>query len=186
MENFITIISSNCFANICQFFSAFGTVSAVALSLFILLSQRKVKFFINKSTLELFSTDNSLGGEISGYSATICNASNEKNIYLKQGLYVQMDKPDLNGNCIMIMLPIIELNSIFPIKKVLGPGEDYTFFISEKHIKNIINNTYKSNIICYFMDKFNRKYKFKIKRKDLKNKLDYINKNRECNNILSL
>lgn len=60
------------------FFSAFGTVSAVALSLFILLSQRKVKFFINKSTLELFSTDNSLGGEISEYSATICNASNEK------------------------------------------------------------------------------------------------------------
>ena len=185
MEEVKEFISSNLFANICQFFSAIGTVGAVVVSLLIVIIQKKVKVFITTSTLEMFSPGNiGSGFDVSGYSATICNGSNEKNIYLKQGLYVKMPKKDKNKNSVMMLLPIIELRSLFPHKDILGPGEDYTFFISEKHIRSIIKNNNKTYIECYFMDKFNRKYKFKIKRKDLEKKLKYIEENRD--EVLSL
>lgn len=180
MEELKEFISSNFFANICQLFSAIGTVGAVILSLLILIIQKKVKVFITTSTLEMFSpTEIRSGFNISGYSATICNKSSEKNIYLKQGLYIKMSKPDEKGNSIMMLLPIIELRSLFPHKDILGPGEDYTFFISEKHIRSIIKNNCHSTIKCYFMDKFNRKYNFKIKKKDLEKKLKYIEENND-------
>ena len=180
MECLIKIINSATFVNVCQFFSALGTMGAVIISLYVLLRGSKVKTIITSSTFENCYQDKS----ISGYSATILNASHDKNIYLKQGLFVLAEKKDEKGNDRMMLLPIIELIKLFPHKSVLGPGEDYTFFISEKHMKSILKYTQKKNIAFYFIDKFNKKYAFKIKRNDLEKKLEFIEKNRK--KIISL
>ncbi|MGN1311947.1 MAG: hypothetical protein ACI4U4_02905 [Bacilli bacterium] len=180
MQDFVNLVSSDFFANLCELFSAIGTVSAVVLSLYILFSQRKVKVFISTNTIDIISPYSMKDVKsICGYSATICNTSNEKNIYLKQPLYVKMDKPDEKGKSIMMLIPIVELNNVFPHKESIGPGEDFTFFISEKHIRYIMKNNSQKNIFCYFMDKNNKKYKFKIKRKDLEERMKYIEKNKD-------
>lgn len=185
MECLIKIINSATFVNVCQFFSALGTMGAVIISLYALLRESKVKTIITSSTLEMFSPNDCYQDKsISGYSATILNASHDKNIYLKQGLFVLAEKKDEKGNNRMMLLPIIELIKLFPHKPILGPGEDYTFFISEKHMKSILKYTKKKNIAFYFIDKFNKKYAFKIKRNDLEKKLEFIEKNRK--EIISL
>lgn len=178
------IIESNAFANLCQFFSAIGTVGAVIFSLVLTFIQNKVKVKISSGNCNMISTSLKSDKSISGYSVTIYNCSNERNIYLKQGLYMHKNKLKNKKNDLLLLIPLRELGNSFVAPKVLGPGEDFMFFLDEKQINAILKGNSSKKIKFYFMDKANKKYKFKIKRSEFEKELEFIEKNR--NKILSL
>lgn len=181
LKNFL---ESTLFANLCQFFSALGTIGAVIFSLILTSIQNKVKVKISFSNCNMISTNSKNNMSISGYSVTIYNCSNEKNIYLKQGLYMFKDKDKKDKNNLLLLIPPAELGENFIAPKVLGPGEEFMFFIIEKQIKTILESNSHKKIKFYFLDKANRKYKFKIKREEFIKELEFIEKNRD--NILPL
>lgn len=178
------IIESDIFANLCQFFSALGTVGAVIFSLVLTFIQNKVKVKISFANCNMIPTSLRNDMCISGYSVTIYNCSNEKNIYLKQGLYMFKDKTKKEKKDLLLLIPVPELGKEFVAPKVLGPGEEFMFFISEKQIKAILEANSSKKIKFYFMDKANKKYKFKIKREEFIKELKFIEEN--GNKILSL
>lgn len=176
---FKTIIESNLFANLCQFFSALGTVGAVIVSLVLTFLQNRVKVKISFNNCNMIPTSLKNNIYISGYSVTIYNCSNEKNIYLKQGLYMIKEKKSKKESNSQLLIPLAELGESFIAPKVLGPGEEFMFFISEKQINGILESSSKEKIKFYFMDKANKKYKFKIPRKEFIKQLNVINKNKD-------
>lgn len=175
----VDFISSDLFANLCQFFSALGTVAAVGVSLCLSFSKTKIKVMITCDNVDILNPNGfKAGNNVSGYGIRIVNCSDERNIYLKQGLYFVSDSSK-SKKMISLLIPIVELNHIFPIQKNLGPGDDFEFFISETHINSILSVCKKKYIKFYFMDKYNRKYYIKIKKDNLQKRLDYIKKNRK-------
>lgn len=173
----VDFISSDLFANLCQFFSAVGTVAAVVVSLCLSFSKTKIKVMITCDNVDVLNPDGfKAGNNASGYGIRIVNCSDERNIYLKQGLYFISDLSK-SKKTTSLLLPIIELNHIFPIQKNLGPGDDFEFFISETHINSILSVCKKKYIKFYFMDKYNRKYFVKVKRSALEKRLEYLKKN---------
>lgn len=178
MENIVNVISSNIFANLCQLFSDIGTVGAVIVSLIVIFKQNRINAKITSATEDMipFNSDRK-NIYVSGYSVTIFNLSNNQNIHLKQGLYLKTNKPDESGNNLLLFIILPEIMKTFPFKDVLGPDKEYTFFLSEKKIKTVLDRTNSNKIRFYFVDKFNKKYNALVKKDDLEKRLSYIDKN---------
>ena len=176
MEKFI---SSDLFANLCQFFSAVGTVAAVVVSLYLSCIKTRIKFRTSGDTIDIINPNGvKLEKKISGYCVKIVNCSDERNIYLKQGLYYIPDSLKKKKG-FAIILPIVELNHFFPIQKDLGPGDEFEFFLSKTQIMTILDDCKKKQIKLFFVDKYNRKYYVKVERSQLKKRLDYLEKNKK-------
>lgn len=178
MDKIVNIINSEIFVNICGFFSALGTMGAVIVSLYVLFKQNKIDAKMTSATIDMVPFECTRKNlHISGYSVTICNLSSSQNIYLKQGLYLRTNVTDEKNNKLLLFIILPEIIKIFPFKNIIGPGEEYTFFLSEKQIKTALSRTKSKNLKFYFVDKFNRKYNIAIKRTELEKRLDYIAKN---------
>lgn len=175
----VDFIGSDLFANLCQFFSAVGTVAAVIVSLCFSRAKSRIKANVYGDNLDILNPDGfKMGNNICGYSVRIVNCSDERNIYLKQGLYFISDLEKSKKN-ISLLVPVVELNHFFPIQKNLGPGDEFVFFVSETHINSILSVCKKKYIKFYFMDKYNRKYFIKVKRSVLEKRLEYLEKNKK-------
>ena len=105
----------------------------------------------------------SLGNIINGYGVNIVNLSYNKNIMLKQSLFVKQNKQNN-----IVLLVDLKLPSSFITPNILGPGEDFTFFIDTKKIKYILENVKHKKIKIFYYDKCNKKYETKVDRDDLK------------------
>lgn len=179
MEGILNFISSDFFANLCQFFSAFGTVSAVVVSLWLSIKKDKIKYSIRAHTIDVVSVKGfESGNNICGYCISLVNCSDEKNIYLRQGLRFLSDDFK-KTKTINVIAPVIELNDTFPIEKNLGPGEEFEFFICEKQINSILRDSKKKRIKFYFVDKYNRKYSIFVRRTELEKRQEYLIKNKK-------
>lgn len=182
MKYIVEFIESDLFANLCQLFSALGTVGAVIVSLYIIFKQNKIKVKLTATTIDLLSER--INKYISGFSVTICNLSSTQNIFLKQSLYMKKDKKDEKGNDLLLFVPVPKIIELFPFKSVISPGEEYTFFLAKKQIKCALEESKSKLLKFYFMDKFNKKYSIKVKRSDLEKRLKYIEENK--NKIIEL
>ncbi len=113
------------FANICSAFSAIGTVGAVIISLYLILRENSVKYKVTGNQVRITNYP-AMKNIISGYGINIVNLSYNKNIMLKQSLFVKQNK-----NVNLSLLLNLELPDSFITPKILGPGEDFTFLIEE-------------------------------------------------------
>lgn len=159
MQNFL---EGQLFANICNAFSALGTVGAVIISLYLIFRENNVKYKMSGSITGITNYPYP-GNNTSGYGVNIVNLSYNKNIMLKQSLYVKQNKERA-----LLLLLNLKLPEIFITPSVLGPGEDFTFFIEKKQIEYILKNVPYKKIELYYLDKCNKKYSIKVKREDLK------------------
>ena len=150
------------FANLCSAFSAIGTVGAVIISLYLIFRENTVKYKVTGNIMVITDYP-SLGEIINGYGINIVNLSYNKNIMLKQSLYVKQNKKTN-----IVLLVNLNLPKSFITPNVLGPGEDFTFFIEAKQIKHILENVKEKKIRLFYYDKSNKKYETKIDREDLK------------------
>lgn len=157
----LNFLSGQLFANLCSAFSAIGTVGAVVVSLFLIFRENKVKSIVTGNIMGIADYP-SLGKIINGYGVNIINLSYNKNILLKQSLYVKQNKKTNLALLVNLSLP---KNFITP--NILGPGEDFTFFIEAKQIKYILENIKDKKIKLFYYDKCNKKYQIKLNREDL-------------------
>ena len=112
MKDFLNFISSDLFANLCQFFSAFGTVAAVVVSLWLSVKKDKIKYSIMDHTIDLLNANGfSAGNNICGYCVKLVNCSDEKNIYLRQGLRFVSDDYK-KTKMVNILTPIVEIKTV--------------------------------------------------------------------------
>ena len=157
----LDFLSGTLFSNLCSAFSAIGTVGAVIISLYLIFREKNIKYKVTGNIIGITNYP-TMGKIISGYGVTIINLSYNKNIMLKQSLYVKQSKKQN-----LALLVNLKLPEKFITPKILGPSEDFTFFIDEKQIKYILENVTNKKITIFFYDKENKKYKIKINREDL-------------------
>lgn len=151
-------------------------MSAVIISLYLSFIKTRIKFNVISENIDVVSP-NGIKSEkrICGYCVKIINCSDERNIYLKQGLYYVPDLLEKKKK-VAIIVPIVEFNHIFPIQKNLAPGDEFEFFLSKTHITTILADCKRKKIKFYFVDKYNRKYYVKVERSKLEKRLVYMKK----------
>jgi len=154
-------IESQLFANICSAFSAVGTVGAVIISLYLILRDNKIKYKMTGNTITMMNPfTNDVVAD--GYGINIVNLSFNKNMMLKQSLYVKCPKGK-----VLLLLVNLKLPKEFITPSMLSPGENFTFLIEKKQIREILDKVKSKMVTIYFMDQSNLTYKLKVKRSEL-------------------
>ena len=144
------------FENICMAFTALGTVGATIVALYFSYRENRVNYKITENII----IDKSTNECNVGYGIDIVNKSLNKNIMLKQSIFVELPKKKYLP---LSVNPNLPKDYITP--EVLAPGYNFTFFVSKEQINNILEHVKTRKVTIFFSDNLNKKYKKKIKEK---------------------
>lgn len=153
------------FSNLCEAFSAIGTVGAVIVSLYFSSKENRVKYRINYNLLcplpnkKLFSV-----------IFAITNLSYNKKIVFKNLIYLRIK------NTVEPYEPssLCEDDNGFEI--TILPWDTFHFQLDRDQIKDILDLTQSKKMHFYFLDISGKKYKICIHRKELEMSLRKENK----------